>query len=733
MSLGKGSSIFEVVKLGQNRRRGRQGNIVCLQIADGFFVTASCLHDVIKTEMVKLLLDNGGGYRPARKITGLLPSTSLLALKQCPLSEELLDEKDVEDNTALHISCPKRMAAAFNQEKIAQILLDNGADKETKDMMDLNAITKRDINERIPLHLAAENGSLECVDSLLGCKTLLIFGNDKDKQGMTPLHIAASNKHLETCKLLVSKGSDVTSLCNHQRTPLHLAVKAGSLETARCLLSPMLPSTLEIKDADQNTPLHIACMHNRLEILKFFLDKGADVQARNSMNMTCLDVAIEWDSDEVAKTLVRHERWKEVVCYTSADRITPMEKLIEKLPEVAEIVLDQCISYSHLPTTHPDFTVTFNFKPLDPPDALTSSTCRYFFGPGCMATYRRESLLNHIVTQMLLRWKWLALGKFLNYFSFTFFFVFLVLFSVFIVEQRGKVNISKNGNVDTTSAIVGDESTAIPTVIFVFLILNILKELCQIFWLRLEYCKDYTNFVDLSMYASTLIYILPYVTKDDLYGDVQVQWTAGALGLLLCYLIWILSLRRLTGSASLYVTMYVEVLQTFVKVIAIFAIVLVGYALVFYVLLKDEDNFSSVWLSFVKIFVMMVGEMDYSDVLSGNVVNNAKVPGTDILYVPLPEFSYIIFMLFVLSVSIVLMNLLVGLAVGDIDSIQKTASLRTLIEQALLVDSLQKRYPKWALKLSYKDSMELKPNQNTFIKKFAFSGYRCFTDGDFLD
>ena len=119
----------------------------------------------------------------------------------------------------------------------------------------------------------------------------------------------------ETCKLLVTKGSDVTSLCNHQRTPLHLAVKAGSLEIARCLLSPMLPSTLEIKDADQNTPLHIACMHNRLEILKFFLDKGADVQARNSMNMTCLDLAIEWDSDEVAKTLVKHDRFVSLMQY----------------------------------------------------------------------------------------------------------------------------------------------------------------------------------------------------------------------------------------------------------------------------------------------------------------------------------------------------------------------------------------------------------------------------------
>ena len=60
-----------------------------------------------------------------------------------------------------------------------------------------------------------------------------------------------------------------------------------------------------------------------------------------------------------------------------------------------------------------------------------------------------------------------------------------------------------------------------------------------------------------------------------------------------------------------------------------------------------------------KIFVMLLGEVDYTDILSDNVVNSAKVPGTSNLYVPLPVLSYILFILFVLSVSIVLMNLLV--------------------------------------------------------------------------
>lgn len=92
-------------------------------------------------------------------------------------------------------------------------------------------------------------------------------------------------------------------------TALHLAVKAGSLKTVKILLGCLLPSTLEQKDFNQNTPLHVACMHNRRDVLKFLLDEGADVTARNNRNMTCLDVAIEWEAGEVAKTLIRHERY----------------------------------------------------------------------------------------------------------------------------------------------------------------------------------------------------------------------------------------------------------------------------------------------------------------------------------------------------------------------------------------------------------------------------------------
>ena len=113
----------------------------------------------------------------------------------------------------------------------------------------------------------------------------------------------------ETCELLVLKGAEVTSIDTHGRTALHLAVKAGSLKTVKIVLNYLLVSTLEARDDDGNTPLHLACRYNRLDILNFFLDKGADVTALNNRKMTCLDTAIEWEAKDVATTLMRHERY----------------------------------------------------------------------------------------------------------------------------------------------------------------------------------------------------------------------------------------------------------------------------------------------------------------------------------------------------------------------------------------------------------------------------------------
>ena len=55
----------------------------------------------------------------------------------------------------------------------------------------------------------------------------------------------------------------------------------------------------------------------------------------------------------------------------------------------------------------------------------------------------------------------------------------------------------------------------------------------------------------------------------------------------------------------------------------------------------------------------MVGELDYSEILVENTVNNQTVPGTNVSYVPMPILTFALFLMFILLGSVVLVNLLV--------------------------------------------------------------------------
>ena len=263
-----------------------------------------------------------------------------------------------------------------------------------------------------------------------------------------------------------------------------------------------------------------------------------------------------------------------------------MLKLIEKLPDVAEVVLDQCVTYSPLPPSHEDFSVKFNMKHLDPDPDVNLDRGAAYFAPAIMAKYKREKLLNHVVTQVLLRFKWMILGKFITIFNTLVFAVFVILFSCFIVKARDRSTLLS----DTKSEQVDQKSSfekAAPIIIFVFLVFQFIKEIIQLTWMRLAYVMDPTNALELVMNGTVCVFILPHALgKEDLYST-RTQWNAGIVGLLLCYVNLTLSFRRF-GLIGLYVTMYVEVLLTFIKVICTFIIALIGFSLVFYVLLKHQ-------------------------------------------------------------------------------------------------------------------------------------------------
>ena len=82
--------------------------------------------------------------------------------------KQLLDNKDLQDNTVLH------MAALNNDVKTAELCLDHGADVNT-----------RKSKETTPLHMAATKGNLEMVELLISRGADV---NMKDGDSKAPLH-----------------------------------------------------------------------------------------------------------------------------------------------------------------------------------------------------------------------------------------------------------------------------------------------------------------------------------------------------------------------------------------------------------------------------------------------------------------------------------------------------------------------------------------------------------------
>ncbi len=112
---------------------------------------------------------------------------------------------------------------------------------------------------------------------------------------------------------------------------------------------------------------------------------------------------------------------------------------------------------------------------------------------------------------------------------------------------------------------------------------------------------------------------------------------------------------------GIYVQMFTTVAKNFSKFLAAYFCLLVAFALSFCVLFPNYRSFNvSPPVAVVKTLVMMAGEVEYEDFIFEN---------GDSLF---PVSGLVMIMIFVVLVSIILMNLLVGLAVSDIQVCKHT-------------------------------------------------------------
>ena len=120
--------------------------------------------------------------------------------------------------------------------------------------------------------------------------------NAKGYRGRTPLHLAVGNGHKEIAELLIAKGAEVNAKMEDDRTPLDWAIEFKHTEIADLLR----------KHGGKHGTIHGVARGGDIEAVKEFLAAGADVNAKNAIDETPLDLAIENDKTELADLLLKH-------------------------------------------------------------------------------------------------------------------------------------------------------------------------------------------------------------------------------------------------------------------------------------------------------------------------------------------------------------------------------------------------------------------------------------------
>jgi len=137
-----------------------------------------------------------------------------------------------------------------------------------------------------------ENNEFEKLEKLLLSDKSLI--NEFKKSGSSGLHIATSNKSIESAKLLIDIGINVNKQDRDGQTALHYCAERYQFEIAKYILDH--GGDLSIADKYGNQPLWTATFNVQndltgLDIVELFLLNGADINHKNNVGKTPWEIA----------------------------------------------------------------------------------------------------------------------------------------------------------------------------------------------------------------------------------------------------------------------------------------------------------------------------------------------------------------------------------------------------------------------------------------------------------
>ncbi|CAG7816021.1 unnamed protein product [Allacma fusca] len=649
-------------------------------------------------------------------------------------------KKLITSGAAVNVPCelgvtPLLVAAAFGKVEIAKILLEHGADVRAVQGVSLDSA----------LYLATAAGSMPCVkffleklsphirntygetplhlsESTETAALLLVKGGNPDAvdiYGRSPLHFAVMKEFLKL-KTLVQYGADVNLQDKHGQTPLHLAAMQGASRKAGYLLSHGAKAGIKDNEGVSAYTLMRRKMPHAVPQIEAGLDCAVQATQNDPSEFDCL-LSLDFSAIGMASPPVSDFRHSKILGSPS-NLSTATSRRTQSLQKETDFIHDLVTHRDKDILAHPlieafialkwekvkiIFYLSFLFYLVMALVYTYFTTEAYLAScpdPGNKCT--SDSGFNPMGREPprpAKRWSWLetqpqrrsrqgrARKDFFNSFN-----------VVHPVENIMDCDIK-------VAAVVAWGLLALCTV------LVSLKEILEMIQRPKQYFTTLENLGQWAIVVSVVI-----TSYWDGFAPCKCtkmcawHYSSAAFGLLISWAMLLVRIGRFPG-LGIYVDMLVKVLQNFGRFILVFLTMMNAFALSFCVIFPTEPAFSSYLQSMLKVFTMMTGELDYQELFYGHEQeddapdpNSIPAPvhftsagngsgseesiriafglGQDLRY---PLASHALYCVFTAVMTISLMNLLVALAVSDIQSLERRARVDRLCRQTRSIYRLE--------------------------------------------
>ena len=185
-----------------------------------------------------------------------------------------------------------------------------------------------------------------------------------------------------------------------------------------------------------------------------------------------------------------------------------------------------------------------------------------------------------------------------------------------------------------------------------------------------RYCNNYENILEIALILSTVAYLVLMI-----FSEVDSVKHASAWSVFFAWIETLLMIKRIPKFGT-YIIMFFNVSKTLLEKLLLFIPGMIAFSFAFYVLPHVQDSpFHGIISSFMKSFVMMTGEIGFEDYFEWQKTKETNSEGS----------TQILLLIFVVFFCIVLVNLLVGLAVSEL---QKEIKLATKHYNCIAVEEI---------------------------------------------